>query len=253
MLVSARSYDEYRAMFALTDEDLSQRVLDCPGGAADFTAVASARGGDALAVDPQYALGRDLGPLVLREIQYKHADLAATADAHVWTWFGDADRYTRLRLRSARTFSADLATRPERYLAAALPSLPFADRSFDLVLSSHLLFSYGATLDEAFHLAALLELARVARKQVRLFPVVLHTSNRPYPALDRLRQRLHDSTIPTRLEPVGYEFQPGGNQVLILDCTHHDPLPGTTAAIHTPHLIDPTRWRHLETPRSTPS
>lgn len=33
MLVSARSFDEYRAMFALTDRDLDQRILDCPGGA----------------------------------------------------------------------------------------------------------------------------------------------------------------------------------------------------------------------------
>ena len=37
-LVSARSAAEYRAMFALTDDDLRGRVLDCPGGGASFTA-----------------------------------------------------------------------------------------------------------------------------------------------------------------------------------------------------------------------
>lgn len=54
-LVSARSFDEYRAMFALTDADLRGRVLDCPGGGASFTAAARARGADAFAVDPIYA------------------------------------------------------------------------------------------------------------------------------------------------------------------------------------------------------
>jgi len=69
-LVSARSFDEYRAMFALTDGDLTGRVLDCPGGGSSFTATARARGVDALAVDPVYAqpagrlAGRMAGELV---------------------------------------------------------------------------------------------------------------------------------------------------------------------------------------------
>lgn len=33
-LVSARSFDEYVAMFALSSEDLASTILDCPGGAA---------------------------------------------------------------------------------------------------------------------------------------------------------------------------------------------------------------------------
>ncbi|MCP9912927.1 methyltransferase domain-containing protein [Cyanobium sp. BA20m-14] len=38
---------------------------------------------------------------------------------------------------------ADRHAHRERYLAASLPNLPFADQSFDLVLSGHLLFSYA--------------------------------------------------------------------------------------------------------------
>ncbi len=58
-LMSARSFAEYRAMFDLTDADLAGRVLDCPGGGASFTATAAARGTDAVAVDPVYALPAD--------------------------------------------------------------------------------------------------------------------------------------------------------------------------------------------------
>ena len=38
-----------------------------------------------------------------------------------------------------------------RYVEAELPTLPFADRSFDLALCSHLLFLYSVQLGEEFH------------------------------------------------------------------------------------------------------
>ncbi|MEU2655980.1 methyltransferase domain-containing protein [Streptomyces sp. NPDC007325] len=242
MLVSARSFDEYRAMFALSDDDFALRVLDCPGGAASFVAGAVARGTDAVAVDPQYGSGRGrLGALALREIEHKHAYVTDNADRFVWDWFGDPERYTRLRAEAARAFSADIAARPERYVEGALPRLPFADRSFDLVLSSHLLFSYGASLGVDFHLSALTELVRVARREVRLFPVLLHTSDRPYGPLDQLRRALDTLGVPSRLDPVAYEFQPGGNQTLVLDATAPGPLP---LARPGADAHDPVRWRH---------
>jgi len=74
-------------------------------------------------------------------------------------------------------------------VAAALPTLPFPDRSFDLVLSSHLLFSYTDRLDVAFHLAALLELARVSRGQVRVFPLVDYNGHPQPTLLDQLPPR----------------------------------------------------------------
>ncbi|MFD8009536.1 methyltransferase domain-containing protein [Streptomyces sp. NPDC058955] len=246
MLVSARSFDEYRAMFALSDDDLALRLLDCPGGAASFVAGATARGTDAVAVDPQYGLGRDdLGALALREIAHKHAYVAENAEHFAWGWFGSPERYTRLRTEAARTFTTDMATHPDRYVAGALPHLPFPDRSFDLVLSSHLLFSYGAQLGEDFHRSALIELVRVARREVRLFPVVLHTSDRRYEPLDRLRGELGALGVPSRLERVAYEFQRGGNHVLVLDASTPGPLPTARPGADA---HDPVRWRHTGPP-----
>ena len=39
-----RSFDEYRAMFALSDADLDGRLLGCGDGPASFNAVATRRG-----------------------------------------------------------------------------------------------------------------------------------------------------------------------------------------------------------------
>ena len=90
-------------------------------------------------------------------------------------------------------FLAARRAHPDRYLAAALPELPFPDRSFDLVLSGHLLFSYapladgglmaGQGLDLAWHRRALAELCRVSRRQVRLYPahtIALEAARHPY-------------------------------------------------------------------------
>ena len=44
-LISARSFEEYLAMFALTELDLRGDILDCPGGGASFTARAAALDG----------------------------------------------------------------------------------------------------------------------------------------------------------------------------------------------------------------
>ena len=50
------------------------------------------------------------------------------------------------------------------------------------MLSSHFLFTYADRLDLEFHRAALRELHRVARREVRVFPL-LEQGGRPVPAL----------------------------------------------------------------------
>lgn len=97
-----------------------------------------------------------------------------------------------------------------------LPRLPFPDGQFDLVLSSHFLFTYADRLDLEFHGAALRELHRVARREVRVFPL-LEQGGRPVPAL--LSGLLATLGIPHRIQRVGYEFQRGGNEMLVLGAT----------------------------------
>lgn len=213
-LISARSLDEYRAMFALTGGDLSGSVLDCPGGASSFTALANQAGASAIAADPVYAQPRaSLTALAMAEVQRGSAHTAAGADRYVWDFYGDPGGHARVRRMAAEAFCRDLTARPARYVPAALPGLPFPDGRFDLVLSSHFLFTYADRLDLEFHRAALRELHRVARREVRVFPL-LEQGGRPVPAL--LSRLLATLGIPHRIRRVGYEFQRGGNEMLVL-------------------------------------
>lgn len=217
-LISARSFAEYRAMFALTDADLRGRVLDCPGGGSSFTAVVCRRGVDAVAADPVYATAAgDLVPRLARELERGSAWIQAHAERYVWEFYGDPARHASVRAESARLFGEDLLARPDRYVAAALPRLPFPDDAFDLVLSSHLLFTYADRLDEDFHLAALLEMARVCRGQVRVYPLV-DQSGQPLPELlQAVQETCAAEGLTVTVRSTDFEFQRGARSMLQLD------------------------------------
>ncbi|MFD3596524.1 hypothetical protein ACFWU5_27725 [Nocardia sp. NPDC058640] len=217
-LVSARSLAEYRAMFQLSDDELSgRRILDCPGGAASFAAEAAELGAQVTAIDPIYAtapleLAARATPETERAVAWAHAH----ADRYRWDWYGSTARHATIRRAAAARFAQDLPAAPHRYLAGSLPSLPCADDSFDLALSSHLLFSYADRLDADFHLAALLELARVAPTEARVYPLLDYTGAPLHDLVDHLRTELHDKGIETALRTTGYEFHHGADTMLTL-------------------------------------
>jgi SAM-dependent methyltransferase len=220
-LVSARSFDEYVAMFGLTGEDLTRSILDCPGGAASFAAEARTQGSSVVAVDPIYAADVDwLGAHAVAEAIRGNRHTASSVDSFVWTFFTDIDDHLRRRTASARLFGEDLTNHPSTYVAGSLPRLPFRDGSFDLVLSSHLLFMYADRLDRDLHVAAACELARVSRREVRIFPLISDTGTDVASLVDAVRNAVEARGFGTTIRPSAYEFQKGGNEILTITPSH---------------------------------
>lgn len=218
ILVSSRSLAEYRAMFTLTGDDLRRRILDCPGGTASFTAEVCAAGGNVTACDPVYGQYTtiELAAMAQRESTRGNRYCRSHADDYVWTFFSDPDDHASSRDEAGSRFSDHHLAHPDRYVASALPQLPFDDEAFDLVLSSHLLFSYADRLDLSFHHDTVRELMRVAAAEVRIFPLVTMDQTE-YLHLDTLRQGLAVDGIATDIRSVDYEFQAGANAMLV--CT----------------------------------
>ncbi|WP_199736669.1 class I SAM-dependent methyltransferase [Fibrisoma montanum] len=99
-----------------------------------------------------------------------------------------------------------------RYQYQQLPTLSFADQSFDLALVSHLLDLYSAHLSEDIHLQSIRELLRVAR-EVRIFPLLTLTGElSPYVA--KVEKQFTDWGYESERLMVPYEFQKGSNQML---------------------------------------
>lgn len=225
ILLSSRSSAEYRAMFDLTDAGLSRRILDCPSGGAAFTGEVCDHGGDVTACDIAYfdRTPDELGALAIAEARRGSAYVSAHREQYRWAFFTDPGDHQRSRTASAQRFAVDVRRRPHRYVAGALPQLPFDDCSFDLTLSSHLLFSYAEDLDYAFHLAAIRELMRVTRHEVRIFPLTALGSSQPYPRLNELISELRSHGIAGNIVESSYEFQAGGNRMLVCMRSHGSP------------------------------
>lgn len=212
MIVSSRSAAEYRAMFDLTPEDLAGSLLDCSAGGSSFTAETAGR---VVAVDPAYAMRRgELADGLRAGLDEADRIIGDNEDRFEWSWYGSPGRRAELRRAAAERFLADLAGRPGRYVAGALPHLPMAAGSVDLVLCSHLLFTWSDRFGEDWHRRALAELVRVARREVRVFPVVVSGTAEPVAFLDGLRRELDALGHRTEVRGVPYRFQRGGDRML---------------------------------------
>ncbi|MFW6435494.1 MAG: class I SAM-dependent methyltransferase [Halovenus sp.] len=212
-----RTFEEYCRLLGLDPVGLSGRsVLDCPGGPGSFSAVTGQFTDRVLAVDPMYGRSLDtLERVCLDAIQRTVEQLREKHELFVWDEYDDPETRGRYLRAAAERFLADYAQHPGRYVAAGLPNLPFESNSFDLVLSANFLFLYDDRLDEAFHAESLLELARVASEEVRLFP--LHSLDRDRSRLvDPVVEQVRDAGLSVRFEPVPYEFQPGATETLVV-------------------------------------
>lgn len=219
VLVSARSLGEYVDMFGLDEADLRRRIVDCPGGAASAVAEICAAGGDAVAVDPQYARGADeLRARIHEDVDRAASHLQRREVQYDWDVRGGLAGHEEIRRRAAEQMLDHMAVAPERYIAGALPGLPLADDSADLVLCSHLLFTYADRLDTADHVAAIVEMARVA-PEVRIYPLVDHAGN-PLPELVRsVIAKLKKERLTSRIEPVVRPFQLAATTQLVVERT----------------------------------
>ena len=135
-------------------------------------AEASARGHDVIAADPIY----DLAPQTIAEkcatdLEDVVRQLPDVAHNYNWKFYGDFEGLRAHRDEAYHRFLQDYSSDRSRYVTASLPQLPFADKQFSLVLSSYFLFLYDEWFDYEFHKRSILELARVAAREVRIYPL----------------------------------------------------------------------------------
>lgn len=211
-----RSLDEYRRMFALTDADLAGRILGCADGPASFNAEAQALGCRVVSCDPLYRFGTaEIRDRIEQTFQTVIDQTRKNATEFVWN--ADVPNVTALgqrRMAAMTKFLNDFhaGKAAGRYIDAELPVLPCADQAFDIAVCSHFLFLYSAQLSEDFHVRSILELCRVSQ-EVRLFPL-LELGSVPSRHVATVVQRLRASDYKVRIEPVDYEFQRGGNEMM---------------------------------------
>jgi hypothetical protein len=210
-----RSFDEYRRMFALTDEDLTSRIIGCADGPASFNAEATARGLSATSCDPIYRFTVDQIRQRIRETAEVVLDQTRrNPHEFVWTSILSIEELRQIRMSSMENFLTDFEAGKQqgRYIDAELPHLPFGNASFGIALCSHFLFLYSEQLSEDFHVAAIREMGRIAG-EVRVFPLLALGGN-PSSHVAPVSERLQRDGYAVSIDTVPYEFQRGGNQMM---------------------------------------
>jgi hypothetical protein len=214
-----RTLAEYTRFFDLDLAALKgHSLLDCPAGAASFVAEARAIGIQAVAIDPLFSESVEkLRANSEADIESVVRKAQAVSHLFVWDYYKDPEDLRAARRMAAERFLADFPAGRSKghYCAAKLPYLPYPEKTFDLVLSGHFLFTYSDILSYDFHLSALKELVRVSRHEVRVYPVA-GTDSKPYPRLVGLRRELGASGVNSELRRVPFEFQRGSNEMLAL-------------------------------------
>jgi hypothetical protein len=210
-----RSFDEYVAMFSLSAEDLSQRILGCGDGPANFNCVLTRRGGRVISADPLYRfsaeeIGRRIGAVYDQVMEQTRQN----RHEFVWGHIPSIEDLGRVRMAAMNDFLSDFEAglKQGRYVDVSLPALPFEDQEFDLALCSHFLFLYSQQLSQDFHLQSIQEMCRIAR-EARIFPV-LELGSRKSRHLEIVVDLLRQDGFVARVEKVPYEFQKGGNEML---------------------------------------
>ena len=145
-----RSLDEYTKMFSLSAKDLQKRILGVGDGPASFNAEGTKQAYDITSIDPVYQFdGDEIKQRFNAVVDNIINQIIATPNNWVWSYHQNPQELKARRIKALELFLQDYQQGKQagRYLTQELPSLDFADRTFDLALCSHLLFLYSAQLD----------------------------------------------------------------------------------------------------------
>ena len=212
-----RSYDEYKRMFLLSQEDLEKTILGCGDGPASFNAVMTRNKRKVTSIDPIYQFSKEEIERRIHETFETVIEQARNNQGNFkWDTIRSVKELGAIRMRAMNEFLSDYPNglQEGRYRCEQFPSLSFIDQEFELALCSHFLFLYSEQLSEQFHIESIKELCRVA-KETRIFPLL---------DLDAKKSK-HLSTVLPRIESEGYifdirqvpyEFQKGGNEMLVV-------------------------------------
>lgn len=213
-----RNLQEYKKMFQLSSADLQSKILGCGDGPSSFNEEVTKLNGNITSIDPIYQFTKD-------EIQQRIDETSSVVSKQlrenkndfVWKNIKNVDELVDIRLRAMSDFIKDYedGKKEKRYIHNELPKLVFENDSFDLVLSSHFLFLYSEHFDLQFHIDSILEMCRVSKKEVRIFPL-LDLKNSRSKHLEPILKILKDKGFETKIIKTDYEFQKGADEMLCI-------------------------------------
>ncbi len=208
------SLRDYHQMFDLSDEDLSRKILDYPGGISSFNAELAQQGVFVISGDALYSRSRDVLSVESDELFQANCQMfrdhqeriKGHDESVIETIFNDW-------LLSKQIFLDDYERGYEegRYRAIESLLLPFDDDQFELALCTDFL-ALSQTIPQFTTESLVAELCRVA-EEVRVYPLMT-TEGKMHPALGSVMLSLQQQNFGVEVREVTYDQQVGGNAML---------------------------------------
>ena len=211
-----RTLKEYQQMFALSGGDLSKTIVSFGDGPASFNAEMYRLGKQVTSIDPLYQFStQDIRKRIDETCSVVIEQMRANASNFIWKNIRNVEELQQIRMAAMNEFLLDFEQDCEhkRYIDQALPHRTvFDDNTFELGLSSHFLLLYD-NRGLNFHQEAIAEIMRVCH-ELRIFPILNLDAKKPI-FFDELMAAI-GSDFATDIQKVPYEFQKGGDQMLII-------------------------------------
>ena len=213
-----RSFDEYISMFSLSKNDLTKQIIGCGDGPASFNYSMSQHGNKCISVDPIYQFSKkEIQERIKNSYEEVLAQTRSNKNEFVWNSIQSVEELGKIRKKAMNEFIADYdqGKKEKRYISGELPELNFNTKQFDIALCSHFLFLYSQQFSLEFHVDSIIELCRIA-KEVRIFPI-LELGTQISRHFENVYELLAQKGFNINTKKVEYEFQKGGNQLLIVE------------------------------------
>lgn len=211
-----RTLEEYRNMFNLTDSELNQRIISFGDGPASFNSEMTVLYKSVLSIDPIYQFSKkELNNRINETKDIVMKQIRKNQNNFIWSSISNPEELEKIRMDTMSNFIADFENgkKENRYKAHELPNtLNYDNKSFDLGLSSHFLILYSK-LGLEFHIKSISEMLRVC-KEIRIFPLLNLNAEEPE-ILDKVCKHFKQN-FEINIIPVNYEFQKGGNKMLVI-------------------------------------
>lgn len=205
--------DEYQEMFDVPEETFHKRILEYASGPSAINAQLHEDTHHIISCDPLFTLDkatlRTKISLIFEEMLTR-----VQKEKFDFSRYGGFEAFIKHRQDGIEKFFADYEQGrvEKRYLPLRDNTLPFADFSFDMAVSSHYLFTDLEAQNIEFHVQAIRELALVA-KEVRIFPLI-DSFNQTSSLLGPVLLELQKGNYGIEVRNVMYHLQPQGNAML---------------------------------------
>lgn len=215
LVLWGHSTADYQEMFALNDDDLKKKIIDCYPGASSFNAEITEKHGHVVSVDTLYEMDKTALTHYLDKVsETMQKKLEQNKEKFIWSNKTTLNELIKTRQQGIKKFLSDFekGQKEKRYVGDKMKWLPFANRTFQLALCSHFLFGYRDHFDLNDHITVIRELSRIA-DEIRIFPLIDsqgEISSLVGPILLALQQQ----QVGVEVREVPYQFQKKGNAMM---------------------------------------